>query len=146
MASKNADIGELKEGQTADHRAIAAQISREDPAFYNRPAAQRILTDIFVRRWLIPSKHSVQIAWIKVVAEHVMREELYGDFPACRFWIGQAEVEAALIRAGYRIRRSRTDKTEVYAHCALRGETLNQHRFWMRGGHWPGAKRRKGKS
>ncbi len=106
-----------------------------DPSrsMYETAKARRILADLFVKKWLVPSKRSVQLEWVKVVAECVMGADLYG--PNGRAWIAQADVEAALIAAGYRMRRSKVDR-HVYIGCALHGQTLKQHRFFKRGGRW----------
>src|SRR5687767_3388465 len=93
---------------------------------FRTAAAQKMLAENFVQRWLQPAKRSVDLAWVKVLAERVMGAE----FGESYVWIAQADVEAALRAASYRLRRC---DRHVYAYCAPKSRALRDWRFFRRG-------------
>lgn len=108
--------------------------SRPARTAYESPKARRILADLFVTRWLQPAaRAAVPLEWVKVVAEHAMGEALGLNGYV---HIDQASVEAALEAAGYRLRRSKTDR-HVYVACAPQTTRLDLWRFYKRGGRYP---------
>ena len=88
------------------------------------PAGQRLLAEIFVRRWLEPSRRTVDLQWVKVYAEHAMG---YATGQNGYVWIRQDVIEAALVSAGYRVRFG-------HVKCQPVSRDLHEWRFFKRGG------------
>lgn len=92
---------------------------------------QRILTSLFVNRFLRPSKHTVPLNWLKVFAERAVGKFVFNDDHYQ--WIDEGALELALKEAGYRVRRTRGDPF-AYVACAPQGANLKTWRFFKRGG------------
>lgn len=101
------------------------------PELYRSKAAQKILADLFVTKWIAPARSFVSLGWLKVVAERVM-----GDTVGLNgyVWIAEVEIQAALKRSGF---KTRGTGKGLYVGCRPASLDAKDWRFFRRGGHYP---------